>query len=147
MSEVKVFWKHQVKRGNCLLQALSPFPSVFSNLMYNFPPISLNLKLLPANSLSLEESLKFVYGEGLKTLKMAFVNKFGKRGKCWSPMVPQCFPYLHRPIHYIRATFNLSSVMLWIWNCPKYFHLRKEVIISTWPVIQKKKKSFILFYV
>ena len=43
-------------------RATSPFPSVFSVLLENFPPFSSNLKLLSANSFSLEES-KICHGE------------------------------------------------------------------------------------
>ena len=52
----QAFRKHCVKRRNCLLQAISPFPPVFSNLLGNFLPILSNLKMSSANSFSLEES-------------------------------------------------------------------------------------------
>ena len=50
VSAVQVFWKHCVKMRNC-----SPFPTVFSTLFENFLPFLSDLKLLPANSFSLEE--------------------------------------------------------------------------------------------
>ena len=52
------------KRRNCSLRAISPFPTVFSPCLDNFLPFSLNLKLLSANSLSLEEAKICCLGEG-----------------------------------------------------------------------------------
>ena len=51
-------------------RAIFPFPTVFSTHLENFLPISPNLKLLSANSISLEESkcLKIVVCEMVKTL-------------------------------------------------------------------------------
>ena len=48
--------KHYGKRRNCLWQAISPFPIVFSTHLENSQPFSSNLKLLSENSFSLEES-------------------------------------------------------------------------------------------
>ena len=48
--------KHCGKRRNCSLQAISPFPTVFSNLLEIFLPFSSSLRLSSANSFSLEES-------------------------------------------------------------------------------------------
>ena len=48
--------KHFGKRRNCSLRAISPFPKVLSILLEKFLPFSSNLKLLSANSFSLEES-------------------------------------------------------------------------------------------
>ena len=56
MSALKVFWKHCGKRRNCSQRAISPFPTVFSTHLANFPPFSSNLKLLSANSFSLDKS-------------------------------------------------------------------------------------------
>ena len=39
-----------------IAQAISPFPTVFSTHLDNFLPFLLNMKLLSANSFSLEES-------------------------------------------------------------------------------------------
>ena len=52
----QAFWKHCGKRRNCLLRAISPFPTVFSSCLDNFLPFSSNLKMSSANSFSLEES-------------------------------------------------------------------------------------------
>ena len=41
---------------HCSWQTISPFPSVFSTHLHDFLPFSPNLKLLSANSFSLEES-------------------------------------------------------------------------------------------
>ena len=49
-------WKHCGKRRNCSQRAISPFPTVFSTHLDNFLPFLSNLKLLSANSFSLEES-------------------------------------------------------------------------------------------
>ena len=49
-------WKHCGKRRNCSWRAISPFPTVFSTHLENFLPFSSNLKLLSANTFSLEES-------------------------------------------------------------------------------------------
>ena len=40
----QTFWKHCGKRRNCLLRAISPFPTVFSTHLDNFLPFSSNLK-------------------------------------------------------------------------------------------------------
>ena len=55
---VQVFWKHCGKRRNCSWRAISPFPTVFSTyqILENFLLFSSNLRLLSANSFSLEES-------------------------------------------------------------------------------------------
>ena len=49
---------------NCSKQAISPFPTVFSTPLENFQPFSSNLKLLTANSSSLEESEICHLGKG-----------------------------------------------------------------------------------
>ena len=59
----EVFRKHCGKRRNCLLRAISPFPTVFSTHL-EFLLFSLNLKLLSANSFSLEESKICCLGKG-----------------------------------------------------------------------------------
>ena len=59
---VQFFWKHCGKRRNCSLQAISPFPSVFSTLLENFQPFSSTLKLSSALSL-VWKSLKLVVWE------------------------------------------------------------------------------------
>ena len=64
LSAVYVFWKHCGKRRNCLLQAISPFPTLFSTRLENFLPLSSNLKLLSANSFNLEESKIYRLGKG-----------------------------------------------------------------------------------
>ena len=64
VSAVKVFWKHCGKRRNCSSRAISPFPTVFSTCLENFLPFSLHLKLLSANSFSLEESKICRLGKG-----------------------------------------------------------------------------------
>ena len=46
------------------MQAISPFPTVFSTGLKNFLPFSSNLKLLSANSFSLEESKICCLGKG-----------------------------------------------------------------------------------
>ena len=46
VSAVNVFWKHCGKRRNCLLQAISPFPTVFSTHLENFLPFSSVLKIV-----------------------------------------------------------------------------------------------------
>ena len=56
LSAVQVFKKHCRKRRNCLLQAIFPFPTVFSTRLKNFLPFSSNLKLSSAISLNFEES-------------------------------------------------------------------------------------------
>ena len=56
VSALQVFWKHYGKRRNSLYQAISPFPTVFSTCLVNSLPFSLNSKLLPAKSSSLERS-------------------------------------------------------------------------------------------
>ena len=56
MSAVQVLWKHCGKRWNCSEWAISPFPTLFSTLLENFPQFSSELKLLPANSFNSEES-------------------------------------------------------------------------------------------
>ena len=40
VSAVQVFWKHCRKRRNWSSQAISPFPTVFSNHLGHFPPFS-----------------------------------------------------------------------------------------------------------
>ena len=45
VSALQIFWKHCGKRTNCLLQAISPFPTVFSTILENFLLFSSNLKL------------------------------------------------------------------------------------------------------
>ena len=46
------------------LLAISPFPTVFSNHLENFLPLSSHLKLSAANSLNLEESKIYCLGKG-----------------------------------------------------------------------------------
>ena len=46
-------------------RAISPFPTVLSTVLDNFPPFSSNLKLLSATSFSLEESKICCLGKGL----------------------------------------------------------------------------------
>ena len=58
---VQVFGKHGGKRRNCSLIAISPFPTVFSTYVEDFLSFSSNLKVMAANSFSLEESKFFVW--------------------------------------------------------------------------------------
>ena len=56
-SLLKTLWeKEKLLVTSNLLQAISPFPTVFSTHSDNFLPFSSNLKLSSANSFSLEES-------------------------------------------------------------------------------------------
>ena len=64
VSEYKSFEDITGKGENCLLRAISPFPTVFSTQSENFLPFLSSLKLSPANSLSLEESKIFSLGKG-----------------------------------------------------------------------------------
>ena len=64
VSALQVFGKRCGKRRNCSLRAISPFPTAFSTLLDNFLPFSSNLKLLSANSFSLEESKICRLGKG-----------------------------------------------------------------------------------
>ena len=52
----QAFRKHCGKRRNCLSEAISPFLTVFSTHLDNFLTFSSNVKLLSANSLSLDQS-------------------------------------------------------------------------------------------
>ena len=52
------------KRRNCSYRAISPFPTVFSIHLRNFLPYSSKLKLLSANSFSLDESKILCLGKG-----------------------------------------------------------------------------------
>ena len=61
---VQVLWKHCGKRRNCLLRAISPFPTVFSTNLKNFLSFSSNLKLSSADSFSLEWSKICRLGKG-----------------------------------------------------------------------------------
>ena len=54
-------------------RAISPFPTVFSALLVNFPQFSSNLKLLSANSFSLDEPKFCHLGKGLPT-KVVFAG-------------------------------------------------------------------------
>ena len=56
VSVVQVFRKHGGKRRNCSERAISPFPTVSSTSLKNLLQLLSNLKLLAANSFSLEES-------------------------------------------------------------------------------------------
>ena len=56
--------KHCGKSRKCWLLAFSPFPTVFSTLLEDFPPFSSNLKLSSAKSFSLEESKYYFLGKG-----------------------------------------------------------------------------------
>ena len=49
-------FENTVGKGEIAQQAISPFPKVFSTYLENILPFSPNLKLLSANSFSLEES-------------------------------------------------------------------------------------------
>ena len=57
---LKTLWEKE----KLLIQVITPFLTVFSTLLINFPPFSSNLKLLPANSFSLEESKICRLGKG-----------------------------------------------------------------------------------
>ena len=50
----QAFWK-QSEKEKLLATSISPFTTVFSTHLDNFLPFSSNLKLLSANSFSLEE--------------------------------------------------------------------------------------------
>ena len=52
------------KRGNCLYQAIFPFPTLFPTAFENFLPSSSNLILSSANSFSFEESKIGCLGKG-----------------------------------------------------------------------------------
>ena len=52
------------KRRNCLLRAISPFPTVFSAPLEYFLPFSSNSKLSSANPCTLEESKIWRLGKG-----------------------------------------------------------------------------------
>ena len=56
--------KHRGKIKNCSYRAISPFPTVFSTILDNFLPFSLNMKLSTANYFSLEESTICRLGKG-----------------------------------------------------------------------------------
>ena len=56
MSAVQVFWKHCVKRRDCLLPAISPFQTMFFIPLKKFQSFPSTLKLSSAKSFSLEES-------------------------------------------------------------------------------------------
>ena len=79
MSAVQDFWKHYWKRRNCSLQAISPFPIVFSTRLENFLPFSSNLKLSSANSFSWK-SVKFVVWERVKNLHNVVNKIIGSSG-------------------------------------------------------------------
>ena len=64
MSAVQVFNKSLLERRNCLLQAISPFLTVFSTCLEIILPFSSNLKLSSANSFNLEESKICRLGKG-----------------------------------------------------------------------------------
>ena len=51
----QAFWKH-LEKEKLLVTSNFSFSTVFSTRLDNFQPFSSNLKLLSANSLSLEES-------------------------------------------------------------------------------------------
>ena len=70
-------FKNTGKRRNCSYQAVSPLTTVFSICMENFLPFSSNLKLLSANSFSLEESIICCLGKGY-TVFAAFPQVFSK---------------------------------------------------------------------
>ena len=82
-SQYKSFENTLGKRRNCSLQAISPFPTVFSILSDNFQPFSPKSKLLSANSFSLEESkichLGKGFGKGLNSYNLLWT---GKRPVC-----------------------------------------------------------------
>ena len=62
-SAVQVFSKEREKEKS-LVTSNFFFPTVFSTLLENFLPYSLNLKLSPANSFSMEESKICCLGKG-----------------------------------------------------------------------------------
>ena len=64
VSTVQVFWKQSGKRGNCSLQTISPFPTLFSLQVENILLFSSNLNLSSANSFTLEESKICCLGKG-----------------------------------------------------------------------------------
>ena len=81
MSAVQGFSKHFRQRRQCSLRAMSPFPTVFSTCLKNFPPYSSNLKLSSANSFSFEESKICRLGKELKKLFLQWHQKPSLCGK------------------------------------------------------------------
>ena len=70
-----VQYEQNHNRRNCLLQAISPFPSVFSTHLDTFLPFSSNLKLSSANSLNFEQSKICRLGKGEITQDKTFIPK------------------------------------------------------------------------
>ena len=60
----KSLLKTQWEKEKLLITAISPFPTMFSILLENFPPFSSTSKLLSANSFNLEESKICCLGKG-----------------------------------------------------------------------------------
>ena len=56
--------ENSVGKGEIARSEQSPFPTLFSTRLKNFPPFSSNLKLLSAKSFSLEESKICCLGKG-----------------------------------------------------------------------------------
>ena len=57
-------FENTVEKEKLLIRAISLFPTAFSNHLKNFLPHTSNLKLLSANSFSLEESKICRLGKG-----------------------------------------------------------------------------------
>ena len=99
MSAVWVFWKHWGKRRNCLWQAISPFPTVFSTL-WELSAIFMKFKIVVCK-LFQSEGVKNLFGKGLSNPSVemclqykSFENNVGKGEIACNKqflLFPQCF--------------------------------------------------------
>ena len=136
MFAVQVFWKHCGKRRNCSLQAIAPFPTVFSIHLENSLLFCQILSCrLP--TFSVWKSLKFVVWERVKDLTTHFwvsVNltkkaseNILKKERMHFLLFPQCFPthlklaqsfqpYLNC---HLQKALNLGYVKTFLFGFPK----------------------------
>ena len=120
VSAVEVFWKRCGKRRNCSEWAISYFPTLFSIHYENFLQVSSNMKLLSANSFSLD---------GLKFIVLERVNPFPNK-----PLfLYVCSTSLLKTLRekeklLITSNFSFSlSVFYLFWRTFCHFHF--EIVI------------------
>ena len=150
MSAVEVFWKCCGKRRNCSLQAISPFSTAFSTLQEIFPPMSSNLKLSSAISLSLEVCNFFKFGsvqnlsfgkgsrKGKFRLSHAVKETLKERSNCYRLATSSQLLFLVSFLEVLSTPYD-NKLCLWNTNTPDNGHFVKSVTLvfdldhGNWP--------------
>ena len=74
-------FENTVEKGEIALNEQFLLFPVFSTLLENFPPFSSKIKLLSANSFSLEEPEILLFGKGLSQLEVVLLSNLQNLGE------------------------------------------------------------------